>query len=716
MADLNQKLDDQIREQDLVLDDYDSDQERNSRASGDASLSSSTLALLERLQPAKSTNSKDPEESRTRIIFCSRTHSQLSQFVNELKRISLPSAASDTGDEETIKHIPLGSRRNLCINPKVARLSSTTAINERCLELQKTGVSQDHKCEFLPSKVSSEDTERVDTFKDNAIAQIQDIEDIAALGKRMKLCPYYASRSAIPSTEVLTLPYPLLLQKSAREALGVEVKDTVIIIDEAHNLVSAIADTFSVSMPLSHFELAQKQLLAYCHKFKNKLKGKNRVYIAQIIKMLRSCISRLQQAQNDKFVETSLLANELIAGPGIDQIQPHKLVNYIQESKLIYKVEAYGELLDQQTQSQLPAGTNGTPKQVQPKGVLAEFQSMLLALMNPASEGRFFINRNDRELVLKYTLLDPQAHFEHIVREARAVILAGGTMSPMSDWSEQLFTYVEAERLKTYSFGHIIDRGNVLVQPLSSGPSGVDFDFTFSIRKSEKMIHELGDVVEKLCFTAPDGMIVFFPSYDYLALVASLWNVQTGKESCLTRISALKQVFQESREVNVDDLLRGHSNAIGSGKGALMLAVIGGKLSEGINFSDNLGRAVICVGLPYPNIQSAEWKAKVEYIKRIRYAKSKQGGLPEVECKSSAETAGREYADNITMRAVNQSIGRAIRHKQDYAAIYLVDRRYDTPRIQAKLPAWLRESVRQGPAPWDAVEEDCARFFRGKRM
>lgn len=36
-------------------------------------------------------------------------------------------------------------------------------------------------------------------------------------------------------SKLITLPYNLLLQKSAREALGINLKDQIVLIDEAHS-------------------------------------------------------------------------------------------------------------------------------------------------------------------------------------------------------------------------------------------------------------------------------------------------------------------------------------------------------------------------------------------------------------------------------------------------------------------------------------------------
>lgn len=153
---------------------------------------------------------EDEEDGTVKIFYCSRTHSQLSQFAGELRRVTFPSSIpldTDKGDEddglskleEAVKHLSLGSRKNLCINPKVRALENSTAINERCLDLQQSGVAADKKCSFLPSK---DDDALLLQFRDHALATVKDIEDIGKVGKEIGICPYYASRSVIKHSEV----------------------------------------------------------------------------------------------------------------------------------------------------------------------------------------------------------------------------------------------------------------------------------------------------------------------------------------------------------------------------------------------------------------------------------------------------------------------------------------------------------------------------------
>ena len=691
-----------------MVDDYDSEEDHgrgSPRANG--GLSGATQALLDKLKAPSAAEEEQSEINETKIIFCSRTHSQLTQFVQELNRVTPPSGLLPLSDPESrkaqtsevVKHLPLGSRKNLCINEKVTVLSSTAAINERCLELQKTGISIDKKCKYLPTK---DNRDAMESFKDRAIASIHDIEDIAELGRDLHICPYYASRPAIAPTEVLTLPYPLLLQKSARESLGISIKDNIVVIDEAHNLMDAVADTLSVFMTLSQLQISTQQITAYVQRFKNRLKGKNRVYVTQVIRLLNSVVDCLQKtATSMQNQDVSVTGMQLMSGKGVDQIKPHKMLQYLHESKLAHKVEGYTD-------------TQGEGNKH--KGVLMKFQGFLTALMNPAAEGRFFVSRQDGEIVVRYTLLDPREHFRDIVEEARAVILAGGTMSPTSDYADYLFSYLPPERLQNFSFGHIVPKENMYAEAVSRGPTGCEFDFTFDKRTNEATILELGQLLIRICRIVPDGVVLFFPSYDYLRQVVGVWR--TGRHDIFATLGKQKRLFEEAKGISVDHLLREYSQAIDSGQGGLLLSVVGGRLSEGINFSDRLGRAVVAVGLPFPNANRAEWKAKMEHVEATKLKQCKeQGQLTEGEANAKAKAAGKDFYENACMRAVNQSIGRAIRHRNDYAATMLVDRRFSTDRIKGKLPGWIQGSMASGHAPksWSAVEDGLKGFFSTKQ-
>lgn len=139
------------------------------------------------------------------------------------------------------------------------------------------------------------------------------------------------------------------------------------------------------------------------------------------------------------------------------------------------------------------------------------------------------------------------------------------------------------------------------------------------------------------------GVVCFLPSH-----------------SMLNRVRALQfahhRVFFESPQV--EQTLRAYSDAAPSG--AILFAVVGGRLSEGINFSDDLARCVLVVGIPFPN------RSSVDLSERLKVA-------------SNAEA----LYENMAFRAVNQSIGRAIRHINECALTVLIRwvRRTDTPAV-----------------------------------
>ncbi|KAF8459481.1 ATP-dependent RNA helicase chl1 [Terfezia claveryi] len=688
-------------ENQFLLDDYDSDSDKKpSRKPGLGleGLSSSTKELLQKLGHRFEGDKIEADlelPDEIKIFYCSRTHSQLTQFVNELKRIKVPPSVRLGFDEleEEIKHLSLGSRKNLCINPKVQKLGNVNAINERCLELQQSwsgkGTSQEHKCQFLPAK---DDKVPVRDFRDHALARVRDIEELGELGRKMGICPYYASRPAIKPSEIVTLPYPLLLQRSAREALDISLKGHVVMIDEAHNLMDAISNIHSNMVTLPEIQTSHNGLETYLSKFGNRLKGSNKAYVMQLLKLLSGLILYLEGKKGEGTVEMG----DLLATNGIDQVNIYKLQKYITESKLARKVEGY---LDLEERKKLNMERNFTTE-VKTTPTLTHIQSFLQALTNPSSEGRIFHGMTDqKEKYLKYMLLDPAHNFKSVVEEARAVILAGGTMEP------------------TLSCGHVIPKENLLAWSVCTGPSNRELKFTYDRRNNLDMIDDLGRAIINLCLVIPHGIVCFFPSYAYLNSVTSRWQQRSNLNtaSIWERLGQRKALFSESKNSSsVEDTLRQYGQAIDSGRGGLLFSVVGGKMSEGINFNDNLGRGVIMVGLPFPNSQSAEWKAKLEYVEKVAAGNCLASEPPSTRSEF-AKTAGRDFYENACMRAVNQSIGRAIRHQQDYAVIVLLDQRYSLSRITTKLPRWVGDSVVNGEQkPFAELMRSTGAFFRAK--
>ena len=741
-------------------------------------------------------------EDEIKIYYTSRTHSQLTQFVSELRRPVFPPSipgsllpqrkkkeGAEEAEKECIKHVPLSSRQHLCINPSVSRLGSLAAINDRCVELQQGKGGP--KCEFFPTQENLSQTHQ---FRDTALATVPDIEDLFHLGKTLQVCPYYASRTAIPSAEIVSLPYPLLLQKSARDALGIQLDGNIVVVDEAHNIMDAVSNVHAAEITMSELRKARQMLSVYLKRFGKKLKGENRVLVGQVARVVSSLLEWMTDVgPNLKADEGIVGPNTLLKAKGADQINLFDLTRYIQSSKLAYKIESYVSHMEEQEKLQNHFGKL-TPNLMASKNppssapVLHTLASFLLSLTHLSTEGRIFYEKlqpsqtrpSGPDIRLSYLLLSPAHVFSSIVSSARAVILAGGTMSPFEDYTTHLFPSIPAGKIQTLSCDHAIDRSNLCVWTLA-GLGGkmpfptVDFDFSFQNRGSPELIHQLGIAILNICSVAPDGVVAFFPSYSYLEQVVGLWKKPSDQKtrSIWERLNDKKCVLQETKGVSSDEVLeqyqaiifggpgtKGQVVEVGRrGRGALLLSVVGGKMSEGINFSDRLGRCVIMVGLPYPNIKSPEWKAKTEYVEMAAFARlghkqqhqesqshsgqaqtqaqtgsqnpavagqqpssSSSSAQPQSrarEAREAAKSAARSFYENACMRAVNQSIGRAIRHQKDYAAVVLADRRFASPRIRGKLPGWmLKEGAFAEGSEDKGLPEMMAAlggFFRGKK-
>ncbi|XP_023841451.1 ATP-dependent DNA helicase DDX11 isoform X2 [Salvelinus sp. IW2-2015] len=668
------------------------------------------------------------EEHVTKIYYCSRTHSQLAQFVHEVQKSPF---------SQDISLVPLGSRQNMCVNEEVRRLGSVQRINDRCMEMQK------NKHDQRPKEVEGGKRKRsvskavcpyvgaqgLQTLRDAVLGAVRDIEQLLSLARETRSCPYYATRLAIPPAQLVVLPYQTVLHEGTRRASGVQLKGQVLIIDEAHNLSDVLSCIHSSELTGAQLCRAHSQLAQYSERYRSRLKAKNLMYIKQILFVVEGLVrvlggmvgqnphsqttqpatelltinNFLFKAQIDninlfkRYFEKSMISRKLcgfiekFAGTGVTS---HTQTSHTQtqsankENRRTEGLNRYLQTLQssQQPDTESPPGQQGAAEDRElAASPMMQVEGFFMALTNTNTDGRVVLHTLGSVAVssMKFLLLNPAVHFSQVLKDCRAVIIAGGTMQPVSDFKQELLfsAGVGAERIIEFSCGHVIPPENILPIVLCSGPSGQELEFTFQNRDTPRMMEETGRVLSNLCNVVPGGVVCFFPSYDYSRRILEHWEAS----GVLARLSSKKKIFQEPKKANqVEKVLNEFSRTIqrcavdgGTLSGALLFSVVGGKMSEGINFSDDLGRCIVMVGMPYPNIKSPELKEKMAYLDK---------NLPH----SGGRSPGQALIENLCMKAVNQSIGRAIRHSEDYACIVLCDRRYSRPATLAKLPDWIR--------------------------
>ncbi|KAG2377868.1 hypothetical protein C9374_008953 [Naegleria lovaniensis] len=672
-----------------------------------------------------------------KILYCTRTHSQINQFIQELRK---------TEFSKKVKVSNLASRQVLCINEHVLYRSTKNG------KVQNSLNRMNEQCQYLRDKKLCEYDNDPSLFKDYMVLKVHDIEELLDLGKKLKICSYYGTRKAMHSAELVCMPYNSLVHEQTRKSLGVtSLKDCVVIIDEAHNLVSAIHQMHSNEIDIHQLTMVHDTLLNYFNKFKNRLSTTNQTNIKRLLNIIQGLMTFLttENISDSNKVENGFIISitDLLFKTKMDNINLFQVAEFIEKSDLTKKLNMFMERQEEHNHDLVIIHNNNTVKRAHhtanyihysnsttnngnhkidlsntpttSNNAINNVVSMLLALMNVDKDGKLFIKPNSH---IKFLLLNPSVYFQSIVKEARSIILTGGTMEPIHALIQQVFPNIPSSKIHIYQCEkHIVPPNHFLPIVLTKGVGDIEFDFRFQNRQNNQdLIKSLGRTIVNMCNIVPDGIVLFFPSYQFEKTVFQYWKSNgiidsiEKKKKFLREASAnedpnmtLDRILQEYKKIidhnfgtsnsPITSAMGGSSNTLQRYNGSVLSCVVGGKLSEGINFSDGYGRLVVVIGLPYPNPNDIELIEQQKFFEQHTQ-----------QCNKN------EYLDNICMNGVNQSIGRAIRHGKDYATVLLLDKRYQQQRLINKLSKWIRKDIVTFHSVGNAMEA-VGKFYNNKR-
>lgn len=315
--------------------------------------------------------------------------------------------------------------------------------------------------------------------------------------------------------------------------MDIHLTGSIVIIDEAHNLLDTISAIHSAEIRLDQIQQSQRQLTAYKNKYIDRFGSKNLLRLNQLISIANR-LSKLfavpKSVAGTQPVSRMVHVYELMDDTNITPSSLIEILRFVEHSRLAQKVHGFSlrygttevtvaetkpkettanylkRLSEQKLQKsrgnaiakavetsvKSPVVPATTPQKnpLESVSVLRMLLAFLECLLEESTDGRILIAHGTGSrpnASLKYLLLNPSNRFADVLSECRAVIVAGGTMQPTTEFTEQLFAK-QKERIEQYFFGHVVAAEAVLPIVVGKGPKDSSFLFNFANRGNREMV------------------------------------------------------------------------------------------------------------------------------------------------------------------------------------------------------------------------------------
>lgn len=605
-----------------------------------------------------------------KLFYCSRTVPEIEAVLTELRRVIAHQQLCVAGNveiaEQSNQFLGLGmsSRAQLCINedvngPERGREDVDTGCRRRIAPWVR---------ERAAAGTLEKDEPTCEFYEPNPPvgAGIFNLEELRVMGRQKGICPYYYARAALRVASVVVFSYQYVLNGDIFKAVSKDAigANAICVFDEAHNMDSVCIESLTVRLGRSTLEDARGALNTLNERLTEVQASDQERLEREYQRLLRGLrnegvvYEEEQEEDGDQQGQQQQLqqqqqqqpAQELVPVPGAIRKGTHfvhlmtRIVDYLilqlsgvagnaavrveRPASFLWRCNEDLALPPVKTLQFVSTRLASLLRTLQmppspPLQALRNVASLITLLSHENQPGRhgFAFISYPRALVplaalrmgwedgmLQLACLDASMAMKHCLQNFPTVVITSATLSPLHMFPKILG--MQASMMEELPMSN--SRRCILPLVVCRGSDQSLLNTKYKNRGDATMHRNYAALLCDLAQCVPDGMIVFFPSYGYMEHCVQAWH-QSGLLQALLQHKLVFIETRNSRETAI--ALRNFQIACDSGRGAVLLSVARGKVSEGVDFGHHYGRCVVVIGVPYQYTKAPDLLQRLAFMK-----------------------------------------------------------------------------------------------------
>lgn len=541
-------------------------------------------------------------EHDKKVLYLVRTNSQQRQVMIEAHKLGLPTAA-------------LQGRHNLCIhlrNDEEFGRASAEDLSRACQDRKARTRRGEEGCPYYQKLVSNDQT----VLGRWAATEMPTAEETAARCSSVGVCPYEFVKSILPDMRAVTAPYVYFIHPMLRSALlrwmNTSIEDVILVIDEAHNLPECARELGSARLTISSLHQAKSEIEQFGDP--EVLSGVSATDVCDIIRKAALELARDYVLDEDGLLPPSAFEEYLMS----------RLTTTTTRLKhMAMNLSVQGEIVREQKRLQGKI----------PKSHLSALGSFLLFWLNEEGWEYVRLALGGANPGLECWCLDP-SEVTRVVNDCWSSIHMSGTLTPLEEYRDSIGLPPET-KLARYPSPFPPENRRIFIDESLTTKYDV-------LSASPDAVRELKERLLEILLAVERNTAVFFPSHELLRRFLDL------------RSHLLRPLYVEEQGMGQADFMEVVSRF--RADNAVLFAVSGGRVSEGMDFPARDLELAVIVGIPYPK-PTARLNAMITFYD----AKFQRGW---------------DYAvDAPARRRLRQAIGRLIRSETDRGIAIILDGR-----------------------------------------